>query len=119
MLGQNARKTIDHRPARRIPPGSRRTASGIRSESAPRRSDRDWGDGQDDDDDEPDSVLGVQVSIVEAMRSFMASGIAGHGGGGHSRTSDIQACALSAPRESDTDETGGGSAAGGGGGRST
>jgi hypothetical protein len=80
MLGQNARKTID-RQARRIPPGSRRNGrlAGIRSESAPRRSERDWGDGQDDDDD-PDSVLGVQVSIVDAMRSILASGVAsGHG----------------------------------------
>lgn len=74
MLGQNAQKTTDHRQARRVPPGSRRTGlTGIRSESAPRRSDRDWGDGQDDEDD-PDSVLGVQVSIVDAMRSMMASG---------------------------------------------
>jgi hypothetical protein len=84
MLGQNARKTND-RQARRIPPGSRRNGrlAGIRSESAPRRSDRDWGDGQDDDDD-PDSVLGVQVSIVDAMRSILASGVAsGHGAHGY------------------------------------
>jgi hypothetical protein len=96
MLGQNARKTND-RQARRIPPGSRRNGrlSGIRSESAPRRSDRDWGDEQDDDDD-PDSVLGVQVSIVDAMRSILASGHSGHaahgyamsGGGGGGGMSD-------------------------------
>jgi hypothetical protein len=84
MLGQNARKTTD-RQARRVPPSVRRNGwfEGIRSDSAPRRSERDWGDGQDDDDD-PDSVLGVQVSIVDAMRSIrsiMASGMAGgHGG---------------------------------------
>jgi hypothetical protein len=104
MLGQNARNPGD-RHARRIIPSARGAVRsfGIRSESAPRRTERDWSDEQDDDDD-PDSVLGVQVSLVDAMRSIRAAGVAGGHGGGAGGTAGGGA----------GDEAGGGSGRGGG-----
>lgn len=76
MLAQNARKTTaKERQSRRSLSGFRTDDRllGLRSESPRRRPSRSRSPRLIDDDE---SVLGVDLSLVEAMRSIVAAGVA-------------------------------------------